>query len=166
MDPLPSVFSPACRFMANSIRPAFALLSLVLALASCYRFSPIEGGTPDRGQEVRLDLTDEGSVRLAPMIGPRISAIDGKVVESADTAIVLAVQAVVAQTGRSMNWSQERLTVPRSAVSSIRTRTLDRKRSWIVAGLSVVGVIALGEVFGFGNGFDGLLGGGDGGGKK
>jgi hypothetical protein len=122
--------------------------------------------TPDRGQEVRLELTDEGSVRMAPMIGPRIGAIDGKVIEPGDTAIVLAVQAVVAQSGRSMNWSDERLTVPRSAVSSIRTRTLDRKRSWIAAGLTVVGAIALGEVFGIGNGFDGLLGAGGGGGKK
>ena len=103
---------------------------------------------------------------MAPMIGPRIEAIDGKIVEPGDTAIVLAVQAVVAQTGRSMNWNQERLTVPRSAISSIRTRTLDRKRSWIVAGLSLVGAIALGEAFGLGNGFDGLLGGGNGGGKK
>jgi hypothetical protein len=142
------------------------LLPLVLAVASCYRFSPIPGVTPDRGQEVRLELTDEGSVRMAPMIGPRIGAIDGKVIEPGDTAIVLAVQAVVAQSGRSMNWSDERLTVPRSAVSSVRTRTLDRKRSWIAAGLTVVGAIALGEVFGIGNGFDGLLGAGGGGGKK
>lgn len=148
------------------LTPEVRLLSLILALASCYRFSPIEGVTPNRGQEVRLELTDEGSVRMAPMIGSRIAAIDGKVVEPGDTAIVLAVQAVVAQTGRSMTWNQERLTVPRSAVSSIRTRTLDRKRSWIAAGLSVVGAIALGEVFGLGNGFDGLLGGGSNGGKK
>ena len=151
------------------MRPAFALvrvLPLLLALASCYRFTPIEGESPERGLEVRLSLSDEGAVRMAPMIGPRISAIDGRIVEPGDTAIVLAVQAVVAQSGRSMSWSQERLTVPRSAVSSIRTRTLDRKRSWIVAGLSVVGAIALGEVFGIGNGLDGLLGAGGGGGKK
>lgn len=168
MDPLPSVFFPA-KFMTNFWRPTIALvrlLPLALAVASCYRFSPIEGVTPDRGQEVRLELTDEGSVRMAPMIGPRISAVDGKIVEPGDTAIVVAVQAVVAQTGRSMAWNQERLTVPRSAISSIRTRTLDRKRSWIVAGLSVVGAIALGEAFGLGNGFDGLLGGGGGGGKR
>jgi hypothetical protein len=168
MHPLPSVFFPA-EFMTKSRRPTFALvrlLPLALAAAGCYRFSPIDGVTPDRGQEVRLELTDEGSVRLAPMIGPRISAVDGKIVEPGDTAIVVAVQAVVAQTGRSMAWSQERLAVPRSAISSIRTRTLDRKRSWIVAGLGVVGAIALGEVFGLGNGFDGLLGGGGGGGKR
>ena len=144
----------------------FRVLPIVLAFASCYRFTPIEGATPQRGQEVRLALSDEGAVRMAPMIGPRISAIDGRVLETGDTAIVLAVQSVVAQGGRTMSWSQERLAVPRVAVASVRTRTLDRKRSWIVAGLTVVGAIALGEAFGIGSGLDGLLGGGGGGGKK
>ena len=141
-------------------------LLLILLMASCYRFSPIEGAAPERSQHVRLALTDEGSVRMAPLIGPRISAIDGRVLEAADTAIVLAVESVVGQAGRTMAWSQERLSVPRNAVASIRTRTLDRKRTWIMAGLTVIGAIALGDVFGMGTGFDGLLGGGGDGGKK
>lgn len=142
------------------------VLALVLAFGNCYRFTPIEGGAPARGLEVRIDLSDEGSVRMAPLIGPRISAIDGRVLEPMDTAIVLAVQSVVSQGGRSMSWSQERLAVPRTAVASVRTRTLDRKRTWIVAGLTVVGAIALGEVFGYGDGFGGFLGIGGGDGKK
>ena len=143
-----------------------SIVSLVLVASGCYRLTPIEGASPTAGQEVRLSLSDEGSVRLAPMIGPRIDAIDGKAVQTTDTAFVLAVESVVTQAGRSMAWSMERLTVPRSAVSAVRTRTLDRRKSWIVAGLGVVGAIALGEVFGLGNGFGGFLGVGDGGGKR
>jgi hypothetical protein len=134
--------------------------------SGCYRLTPIEGSTPPAGNEVRLALSDEGSVRLAPLIGPRIRAIDGRAMESSDTALVVAVEAVVSQGGRSMSWSQERLSVPRSAVSSIRTRTLDRKKTWIVASLSVVGALVLGDVFGMGTGFDGLLGRGNNGGKQ
>ena len=145
---------------------ALTLLSLVLVASSCYRFTPIEGATPAPGQEVRLFLSDEGSVRMAPLIGPRIEAIDGRIVQTTDTALVIAVEAAVTQGGRAMTWSMERLTVPRSAVSSIRTRTLDRRKSWIVAGLGVVGAIALGEAFGLGSGFGGFLGVGGGGGKK
>ena len=145
---------------------ALTLLSLVLVASSCYRFTPIEGATPAPGQEVRLSLSDEGSVRMAPLIGPRIEAIDGRIVQTTDTALVIAVAAAVTQGGRAMTWSMERLTVPRSAVSSIRTRTLDRRKSWIVAGLGVVGAIALGEAFGLGSGFGGFLGVGGGGGKR
>jgi hypothetical protein len=154
----------------SSIRTIFRCVTVVIWSAAgasgCYRLTPIEGPTPAPGREVRLSLSDEGSVRLAPLIGPRISAIDGRAMESSDTALVVAVEAVVARGGRSMPWSQERLSVPRSAVSAIRTRTLDRKKSWIVAGLSVVGALALGDVFGLGTGFDGLLGRGNDGGRK
>jgi hypothetical protein len=140
---------------------------LIGILGGCYRLSPVEGSAPPAGMDVRLALSDEGSVRMAPLIGPRITAIDGRVLESGDTSFVLSVQAVVAQSGRSMNWSQERLAVPRSAVESVRTRSLDRKRTWIAAGLGVAAALALGDLFGLGTGFDGLFGGvGGGNGRK
>jgi hypothetical protein len=145
---------------------AAVVLVFAQAVAGCYRMTPIEGSTPAPGRDVRLELSDQGSVLLAPLIGPRIGAIDGRAMESSDSALVLAVQAVVAQSGRSMAWSMERLTVPRSAVSHVSTRTLDTKKTWLAAGLTVVGAILLGQVFGLGTGFDGLLGGGSNGGGK
>lgn len=151
------------------IRHSIPLITTLVALtlSACYKLTPIEGGMPAPGTEVRLKLSDEGSVRLAPLIGPRIGAIDGLARSSTDTALVLAVQAVVSQGGRSMPWSLEQLAVPRTAVSSVQGRTLDRTRSWLVAGLGVAAVIGIGEAFGLGTGFDGLFGWvGGGGGKR
>jgi hypothetical protein len=145
---------------------AAVVLLFVHVVGGCYNMTPIEGSTPPAGQEVRLSLSDQGSVQMAPLIGPRIGAIDGRAMESSDSALVVAVQAVVAQSGRSMAWSMEKLTVPRNAVSHVSTRTLDTKKTWAVAGLTVVGVLLVGAAFGLGNGFDGLLGGGSGGGGK
>jgi hypothetical protein len=142
------------------------IVPLLVIVTGCYRLTPVDGGAPTQGLEVRLSLSDEGSVRMAPLIGPRIAAIDGRVLEAGDTSYVLAVSAVVGQGGRSMAWSNERLTVPRTAVPSVQTRTLDRKRTWIAAALGLVGAIALGEAFGLGTGFDSLLGSGGDGGKK
>jgi hypothetical protein len=140
---------------------------LSIMLSGCYSLTPIEGAAPPAGTDVRLGLTDEGSVRLAPLIGPRIGAIDGRAMESNDTSYVLAVQGVVGQGGRAMTWSMERLAVPRSAVASVRSRTLNRGRTWLVAGLGVAGVFALGQAFGLGVGFDGIFGFiGGGGGKQ
>jgi hypothetical protein len=158
-------FTGGVSFHAMRLRRVLTMSLLLPTLAGCYRLTPIEGAATT-GQEVRLSLSDEGSARMAPMIGPRIAAIDGRILETADTAYTLAVTAVVGQGGRSMAWSNERLSVPRAAVSSVRTRTLDRKRSWIVAGLGIVGAIALGDVFGLGSGFGGFLNPGDGGGKR
>lgn len=136
------------------------------SMAGCYRLTTLDGSSPSAGTDVSVLLTDEGSVRMAPLIGPRIAAVEGRVLAPVDTAIELAVRAVVAHGGRTMTWSQERLAVPRSAIASVRTRTLDRKRTWIAAGLAIIGTFALGDAFGLGTGFDGLLGGGGGGGKK
>lgn len=151
------------------MRTVVALLTAVVvhgAVTGCYRLTPIEGGVPPAGADVRLDLSDAGAVRLAPLIGPRIAAIDGKTVQATDSAIDVAVQAVVSQGGRSMPWSLEKLSVPRSAVTAVRGRTLDRTRSWLVAGLGVLAVVGLGQSFGLGTGFDGLFGWIGGGGGK
>ena len=145
---------------------ATVVLVFAQAVGGCYSMAPIEGATPAPGNDVRLQLSDQGSVQLAPLIGPRIGAIDGRAMESSDSALVVAVQAVVAQSGRSMAWSMERLSVPRSAVSHVSTRKLDTRKTWIAAGLTVLGALVVGSVFGLGNGFDGLLGGGSGGGGK
>jgi hypothetical protein len=153
-------------FPRSVLRRAAVAVVLGLSAGGCYSYTPIEGATPPPGLEVRLALSDEGSVRMAPLIGPRIGAIDGRSIESTDTALVLAVEGVVGQGGRSMGWSLERLSVPRSAVSSVRTKTFDHKKTWAVAGLTVVGALLASQAFGIGNGFDGVLGGGGGGGKK
>ena len=146
---------------------AAVVINLVAASSGCYSMTPIEGSTPAPGLEVRLNLSDAGSVQMAPLIGPRIGAIDGKAIQSTDTALVLAVEAVVNHGGRSMPWSLERLTVPRSAVSHVSTRTLDSKKTWLMAGVTVAGAFLVSQAFGLGNGFDGLLGGNPGdGGKK
>jgi hypothetical protein len=60
----------------------------------------------------------------------------------------------------------ERLSVPRTAVSSVKTRTFDSKRTWMVAGITVAGAFLVSRAFGLGNGVDGLFGGGGGGDGK
>jgi hypothetical protein len=141
-------------------------LFLTFASTGCYKLTSIETSVPDPGTEVRVGLTDAGSVRLDPLIGARIAAVDGRTLQTNDSAIVLAVIAVVGQNGRSMAWSKERLSVPRDAVSRLQTRTLDKRKTWLVAGLGVLGALALGDAFGLGTGFGGYIGIGGGGGKQ
>ena len=83
-----------------------------------------------------------------------------------DAAPVLVARGLTRRFGARVAVDHVTLSVPRGAVSSIRTRTLDRRKSWIMAGLGVIGAIALGDAFGLGSGFGGFLGTGDGGGKK
>src|SRR6185436_15290573 len=51
---------------------------LLVATSACYRYTPITAEPENVGAEVRLRLTDAGSVQLAPMIGSQVESIDGR----------------------------------------------------------------------------------------
>lgn len=154
-----------CSFVRSGIRTLIVLLA-TFVVQGCYRMRPIEGPTPELGRVVRLDLTDAGSVRLAPYIGPRVEAIEGRTERMTDSSYVLLVTSTVARGGLSTPWSNERLDVPVSAVARVRSRALDARRSWIAAGIGLAGVVLLSQVFDLGTGLDGFFGGKGGSGRK
>lgn len=136
-----------------------ALATVGTSAAACYRYTPIADLTPGRDADVRLVLTDAGAVALGPLIGNRIEAVDGRVTATPDTAIVLAVRTTTDRLGNEVSWNGEQVTVPRSAVARIESRSLDRRRSWLVGGLTTAAAVAIGLAFGT----DGFGGGGRGG---
>lgn len=144
-----------------SIRPV--VLALVAATA-CYRYTPLDSPSSAVGQSVRVDLTDRGSIDLAPLIGPTIIKLDGTIALVRDTAFSLSVTNAVARNGIETPWKGERVDLPRSAVSRLQRRALDKRRSWLVAAGGVAGTVALGITFDllgtFSGGRNGNVGGG------
>lgn len=133
-----------------------ALVALALPVVSgCYRLTPIDtGASPDEGTEVRIDLTDEGAVRLTPLVGPRIEVIDGRALAATDTSMVVSVSEAVTRTGHAIPWNGERLEVPRAAIGRLHARQLDRGRTWLASGASVAGIILLSQIFNWSGGDD------------
>ena len=43
---------------------------------ACYRYTPIDSSSPALGSEVRLRLTDQGAIAMAPLVGNRIEVVD------------------------------------------------------------------------------------------
>ncbi|HWP02822.1 MAG TPA: hypothetical protein VNL96_05160 [Gemmatimonadaceae bacterium] len=142
-----------------------ALLAALLAASGCYRYVPV-ALAPEAGKEVRVELSDEGTMRLAPYLGVRVEAVEGRLVEARDTSLVIAIQATQSRGGARSGWSGERFEIPRWAAARILRRELDRGRTWLASGLGIVGVIALGEAFGLGSGFGGWISLGGGGGRQ
>src|SRR5512147_1793889 len=105
---------------------------LLLASTACYRYAPIQGVPTDAGQSVRLRLTDQGSITLAPLVGPTIVALDGTLVATKDTAMTLSVTNAIARNGVETTWTGERVDVPRAFINSLQARSLDKGRSWLV----------------------------------
>ena len=123
---------------------------------ACYRYTPIDSPTPGTGMPVRVRLTDEGAVRLGPLVGNRVEYVDGTIVASADTALTLSVTGTTDRLGTEVSWRGERVALPRPAIAGFERRTLDKRRSYLAGG------IAAGIVAAVGIGFN-ISGGGGGG---
>lgn len=139
--------------------PARALLlgwPVIVASAGCYQYTPVRTDAPPPGTRVRVELTDAGSVELASKVGPRVEAIEGVVRSASADTLPLAVSLTVDRAGRESDWKGESVLVPRSAMASLRQRTLSRGRSVAAFGV-VLGLVVAAAI-------GSNLGGGDGGG--
>jgi hypothetical protein len=50
--------------------------------------------------------------------------------------------------GTSVVWNHEHVTFPRVALTDVSERTLDKKRSWLTAGLITASAVLVGGLFG------------------
>jgi len=122
---------------------------LLLATASaCYRLTPSDGGAPTVGRELVLQLTDRGSIELAPQLGAQLRSVSGRVTEFRENAYLVAVTQTNSRSGIETLWRGEPSSIPRDYVSSIAERRLDKGRTWVAAGLSALGVALVGKAFG------------------
>lgn len=126
--------------------------------ASCYRLSATEGGAPTVGRELVLELSDRGALELAPQLGAQLRSVTGRVSAFGDDGYRVAVTQTNSRGGVETLWRGEEAAIRRDYVLSVAERRLDKRRSWIVAGLSALGVILAGEAFGVDTPFSGVFG--------
>ena len=124
-----------------------ALVTATLVGTACYRYTPIDSPTPGTGMPIRVRLTDDGAVKLGPLVGNRIEYVDGTVVASADTALTVSVTGTTDRMGTEVSWRGERVTVPRAAIAGVERRTLDKRRSYLAGGIAAGIVAAVGIGF-------------------
>lgn len=132
-----------------------ALPVVLLLLCGCYVNVPLVT-TPEPGSRVHLALTDRGSVDLAQYLGPRVAAVDGRLVQSDDSVISVSVSQVVMQNGDDQLWKGESVAIPREAIASVQRRKLSFWRSGIIGGVVAAAAFLIGS----------QAGGASGGGKK
>ena len=124
--------------------------------AGCYRYVPITSNSPSVGSEFRAHLTEEGSTRLAPMLGAQVATVEGRVSSTNDSGYVISVSTTTNQARVATFWTGETVTIPRATIRTLEARQLDRKRTWLAASVGVVGGFLLAQIFGL---FDGSAGG-------
>ncbi|MGQ0537448.1 MAG: hypothetical protein ACT4R6_00755 [Gemmatimonadaceae bacterium] len=130
-------------------------------MAACYNYQPISSGVAPLGSEFRAHLTTDGSARLTPVLGAQVAAVEGRVMGTSDTAYVISVSATRNQARVQTFWTGESVTLPRSTIQQLEARSLNRRKTWLVVGLGLVGGFFTAKIFDL---FEGSAEGGPGGG--
>ena len=130
---MPRPYPRRCRARGVALVGAGALL----VNSACYSYLPPPGGTLPADSEVQVELTADGSAQLQPVVGPRIRIVEGRVrAIDADGNPTIDIEQLTSWDGAVAPFTgRDAVRVPRAAIARAAVRTLDRKRSWTVAGV-------------------------------
>ncbi|HKJ91553.1 MAG TPA: hypothetical protein VJ957_00225, partial [Longimicrobiales bacterium] len=127
----------------NVARIFAVLLLLTVPAVACYRSVPVEMDQLAPGMRVRARLTREEASQLARALGSERWQLDGKVVRTDGTSIVLEVPSASVQRGMTVSNLHQWVTVPAAAVLQLETKRLDQVRTGLLIGGSALAVAAL-----------------------
>ena len=143
-SPYPVRMHRGARSLASAILAVF-----LLSNTACFAYlEPLgsSGGAP-AGADVRLALTDSGTVVLRTMLGGSAESIVGSLVADSSRAYVVRASGVSYRTGSDVSWRGETLSIDKSLVSSIGVRQFSLGRSVVVAGATAAVLIGIRQVF-------------------
>jgi hypothetical protein len=105
-----------------------------LAAVSCTAYTPIRGTEATPGYNVRVRLTDQGAVDLAPKIGPRVRQLEGTVRRASDSTMVIAVRRVVRENAGEDTYDGLEVSIPPQDVETVEVSKTSASRSILAAG--------------------------------
>jgi len=115
---------------------ALAALLPALGGGACYEYRAIETQSPPAGEEVSLQITDQGRVNLTQRFGPGLAEIQGRMVSTQGSDYVINVYRVAHITGESAAWSGESTRIDRSFVGAVKGRQLSGLRTGLFAAVA------------------------------
>lgn len=124
-----------------------------VALPGCYRYGPLQA-VPEPGEQVQIELSDAGRVRMVSSVGSEIGRVDGVLESKSDSSLVVRVSQTWGEYGGLTRWDGERVTFRPEYIRTLRERRFSTTRTVIlVATLSAgfVVFIATRSLLGFGS---------------
>ena len=121
-----------------------------MCCVGCQVYTPTDLNGWRQGEEVRVNLTDMGTMHAAAQVGPSASSVEGHVTQVTDSSVVLHVEDLTRLSGNDEPWNGETVTIARSDIASVQTRKTSVVKSVLIGGAIVAGVIFAGRSFGGG----------------
>jgi hypothetical protein len=134
-----------------------SLSAALIAVAGCVAYTPVQLRDSRAGYNVRVSLSDQGSVDLAPKIGVRARQVEGTLQQASDSSVVLSIRRVTREGGGDDTYDSLVVPIPASDIATLERSRTSVSRSVLTA--SAIVVTALLAAKGAGD-----IGGGKGGG--
>ena len=144
----------------TALRRAVGIFTLacVVNLISCTEYTPVSSGVAAPiGSRVRVDLTDQGTMSVAPRLGQRASSLEGVLQTMTDSTFSLVVTKVSRAGGIEDSYNGEQIALRRGDAETLRTSKTSIARSALLTAALVVSTFLIAK------GAGDLSGGGSGG---
>jgi|SRR4051812_31359041 len=129
------------------LRKPIACVVLLLQFA-CYSVRPFADIAPLPETQIVAQVTDTGTVVMGNAIGPGALEVEGIISRADETSWTLRMIRVDQRGDISTPWNREEVTFPRYALTRVQVKQLDKKKSWLFAGMLVAAAVIAGITFG------------------
>lgn len=117
---------------------------MALTMAGCYSYATIDPATTQPGTSVRARINAQTAEQLEPLLGMETRLLTGTVIATApDTMIIEVPTAVTTPSGGGIVRLKQRVSVPRSGMLELESRTLNKGRTAAAVAGSSAGMAAL-----------------------
>ena len=116
------------------------LWAVMVVNVGCYTYQPLIDARPQPGQQVSLELSDQGRAALGGQLGPGVLRVEGTLDAVQNEQYTVSVSRVATISGGTANWGGERVNIPVNDVSQTGLRAFSRGRTALLAGVVIVGV--------------------------
>jgi hypothetical protein len=125
------------------------VLGVMPAALGCFQYAPLDTSTGvQAGEHVAVEITDRGRAELSDRLGPGVLRLEGTLTRTDSTELVMNVWRVAQLSGPTSRWSGESIRFKREYASSVQARTLNRAKTFAVAGAVVAGLVVFTKQFG------------------
>jgi hypothetical protein len=119
-----------------------AVIGVLPAALGCYQYAPLDTSTGvQAGEHVAVEITDRGRTELSDRLGSGVLRLEGTLTRSDSADLVMNVWRVAQISGPTSRWSGESVRLKREYTSSVQTRTLNRGKTYLLAGAVGVGLV-------------------------
>jgi len=118
---------------------ASLMLILFTNLVACTEYTPVRGDIDATHQpEVRVTLTDQGQIDVAPRIGLRATKLEGILQSMSDSSLSLSVRKVSREGGIEDSYADQQLALSRRDFEGVEKSRTSVARSVLLTGAIVI----------------------------